>query len=105
MVAARWAARQAKDFAEADRLRDAIGSADPRDSDVPVVSNVDAKPHHLGADWTSLLSAQLSSPVRWRQSLLTLEAEGVTDFAELGALLLTSRTASVLRATLASCRS
>ncbi len=30
------------------------------------------------------MSAQLSSPVRWRQSLLTLESEGVTDFAELG---------------------
>jgi len=67
-----------------ERLRDAISAAEPRDSDVPVVSNVDAKPHHLGADWTSLLSAQLSSPVRWRQSLLTLESEGVTDFAELG---------------------
>ena len=67
-----------------DRLRDAINAAEPRDSDVPVVSNVDAKPHRLGSDWTSLLSAQLSSPVRWRQSLLTLESEGVTDFAELG---------------------
>jgi len=67
-----------------DRLRDAISSAEPRDADVPVVSNVDAKPHARGADWTNLLSAQLSSPVRWRQSLVTLEAEGVTDFAELG---------------------
>jgi len=67
-----------------DRLRDAIASAAPRDTDVPVVSNVDAKAHDLGADWTKLLSAQLSSPVRWRQSLQTLEAAGVTDFAELG---------------------
>jgi [acyl-carrier-protein] S-malonyltransferase len=67
-----------------DRLRDAIAAAAPRDTDVPVVSNVDAKPHDLGADWTNLLSAQLSSPVRWRQSLLALETEGVTDFAELG---------------------
>ncbi len=67
-----------------DRLRDAIAEADPRDTDVPVVSNVDAKPHDLGADWTSLLSAQLSSPVRWRQSLVALQAAGVTDFAELG---------------------
>jgi [acyl-carrier-protein] S-malonyltransferase len=67
-----------------DRLRAAIGAAEPRDSDVPVVSNVDAKPHRLGAEWTSLLSAQLSSPVRWRQSLRTMESEGVTDFAELG---------------------
>ena len=67
-----------------ERLRDAIADAALRDSDVPVVSNVDAKPHALGSEWTNLLSAQLSSPVRWRQSLLTLESEGVTDFAELG---------------------
>jgi [acyl-carrier-protein] S-malonyltransferase len=67
-----------------DRLRDAIAAAVPRDTDVPVVSNVDAKPHDRGADWTSLLSAQLSSPVRWRQSLLALQAEGITDYAELG---------------------
>ncbi len=67
-----------------DRLRDAIAAAAPRDTDVPVVSNVDAKPHDVGSEWASLLSAQLSSPVRWRQSLLTLENEGVTDFAELG---------------------
>jgi [acyl-carrier-protein] S-malonyltransferase len=67
-----------------DRLRDAIAAAVPRDTDVPVVSNVDAKPHDRGADWASLLSAQLSSPVRWRQSLLALQAEGVTDYAELG---------------------
>jgi [acyl-carrier-protein] S-malonyltransferase len=67
-----------------NRLRDAIAEAEPRDSDVPVVSNVDAKPHALGTEWTNLLSAQLSSPVRWRQSLVTLESEGVTDFAELG---------------------
>ncbi len=67
-----------------DRLRDAIAAAKPRDTDVPVVSNVDASPHNVGQEWASLLSAQLSSPVRWRQSLLTLQSEGVTDFAELG---------------------
>ena len=67
-----------------ERLREAIAEADPRDSDVPVVSNVDAKPHALGGEWATLLSAQLSSPVRWRQSLITLQGEGVTDFAELG---------------------
>lgn len=67
-----------------DRLRDAIAAAEPRDTDIPVVSNVDAKPHDRGDDWASLLSAQLSSPVRWRQSLVTLSQAGVTDFAELG---------------------
>ncbi|WP_420453328.1 ACP S-malonyltransferase [Ilumatobacter sp.] len=67
-----------------ERLREAIASAEPRNTDIPVVSNVDAQPHDLGGDWASLLSAQLSSPVRWRQSLVTLEGAGVTDFAELG---------------------
>jgi len=67
-----------------DRLRAALAEADPRDSDVPVVSNVDALLHDEAADWASLLSAQLSSPVRWKHSLLTLADAGVTDFAELG---------------------
>ena len=67
-----------------ERLRAALAQADPRDSDVPVVSNVDAMLHDQAADWSSLLSAQLSSPVRWKHSLLTLANNGVTDFAELG---------------------
>jgi [acyl-carrier-protein] S-malonyltransferase len=48
------------------------------------VSNVDAMAHDRGDDWASLLSAQLSSPVRWKHCLLTLEDAGVTSFAELG---------------------
>jgi [acyl-carrier-protein] S-malonyltransferase len=67
-----------------DRLRKAIAEANPRDTDVPIVSNVDALAHDRGDEWASLLSAQLSSPVRWRQVLLTLGREGVSDFVELG---------------------
>ena len=67
-----------------DRLRKAIAEADPRDTEVPVVSNVDALAHDTGTAWSSLLSAQLSSPVRWKHCLLTLADLGVTDFAELG---------------------
>ncbi len=67
-----------------DRLRDAIAAADIRDADIPVVSNVDAKPHDQGGEWVSLLSAQLSSPVRWKHCLQTMSGLGVTDFAELG---------------------
>jgi [acyl-carrier-protein] S-malonyltransferase len=67
-----------------DRLREALAAALPRDTDVPVVANVDAIAHNEGSVWASLLSAQLSSPVRWKQSLLTLSGAGVTDFAELG---------------------
>ena len=67
-----------------DRLRDAIALASPRDTEVPVISNVDALAHANGDEWSSLLSAQLSSPVRWKHCLLTLAEAGVTGFAELG---------------------
>jgi len=67
-----------------DRLREAIATAKPRDSDVPIVSNVDAKAHSHGNEWTTLLSAQLSSPVRWKQCLQTMFESGVKDFVELG---------------------
>jgi [acyl-carrier-protein] S-malonyltransferase len=67
-----------------DRLRDAIAAADIRDAEIPIVSNVDAKPHDQRGEWISLLSAQLSSPVRWKHCLQTLSSLGVTDFAELG---------------------
>jgi [acyl-carrier-protein] S-malonyltransferase len=67
-----------------DRLRGAIAAAGIRDAEIPVVSNVDAKPHDRGGEWISLLSAQLASPVRWKQCLQTLSTLGVTDFCELG---------------------
>jgi [acyl-carrier-protein] S-malonyltransferase len=67
-----------------ERLREAIAAADIRDAEIPVVSNVDAKPHDRGGEWTSLLSAQLASPVRWKHCLQTLASLGVTEFAELG---------------------
>lgn len=67
-----------------DRLRSAIALASPRDIEVPVISNVDALAHSIGDEWSSLLSAQLSSPVRWKHCLLTLAEAGVVDFVELG---------------------
>lgn len=67
-----------------DRLREAIAAAKPRDSDVPIVSNVDAKAHSHGNEWTTLLSAQLSSPVRWKQCLETMFESGIKNFVELG---------------------
>jgi len=67
-----------------ERLREAIAAADPRDTEVPVIANVDAHAHGEGAEWGRLLSAQLSSPVRWKHSLLQLADLGVTSFAELG---------------------
>lgn len=67
-----------------DRLRAAIATAAPRDTEVPVVSNVDSLAHDKGEEWSSLLSAQLSSPVRWKHCLVTLAESGVSGFVELG---------------------
>jgi len=67
-----------------DRLRDAIAEARLRDAEVPIVANVDARAHQEATEWTSLLSAQLSSPVRWKHSLLTMAEQGITAFIELG---------------------
>ncbi len=67
-----------------DRLRAALGGTDLRDSDIAVVANVDSQAHISGAEWATLLSAQLTSPVRWKQSLLTMSQMGITRFAELG---------------------
>ena len=67
-----------------DRLRVALAAAKPRDVDVPIVSNVDALLHQRGDEWSSLLSAQLCSPVRWRQVLLELQKQSVAGYVELG---------------------
>jgi len=67
-----------------DRLRKALAELDLRDLDLPVVANVDAQPHTDHTEWASLLSAQLCSPVRWRQTLHTLFDDGVRTFVEVG---------------------
>src|SRR6476619_2671322 len=63
-----------------DRLRKAIAAIDLRAGDRPVVANVDGKVHLEGSDWAALLTTQLCSPVRWRQSLHTLDELGATRF-------------------------
>ena len=67
-----------------DELRKAIDAVTFRSPDVPVVANIDARPHDDPAEWTTLLSAQLVSPVRWRQSVQRLADDGITKYVELG---------------------
>jgi [acyl-carrier-protein] S-malonyltransferase len=67
-----------------DELRAAVAGATLRRPDVPVVANIDARPHEDPEDWSRLLSAQLCSPVRWRQSVQRLVDDGVDTLVELG---------------------
>lgn len=67
-----------------DRLRKAIADTEFRDAHRPVYANVDAAPYQSAEDWPGLLGAQLTSPVRWRQTLHALDDAGTTVFLEIG---------------------
>ncbi len=65
-------------------LRKSLASTAFSVPEIPVVANVDARAHTVAEEWPGLLSAQLCSPVRWRQSLETLAGLGATRFVEVG---------------------
>lgn len=68
----------------AERLRAALAAtrfADPR---VPVYANVTAQPVTRAADIPDLLVRQLTSPVRWADSVAAMRTAGLTEFWELG---------------------
>jgi [acyl-carrier-protein] S-malonyltransferase len=66
------------------RLRQALDGAEFHAPEVPVVANVDARVHVDVAEWPGLLSSQLCSPVRWRQTLEAFHGRGATLLVELG---------------------
>ena len=50
----------------------------------PVYQNVDAKPHTDPNEIKENLLKQLTSPVRWTQSVINMINDGMTDFVECG---------------------
>ena len=67
-----------------DRLSKAVDKTEFRVPDHPVYANVDATAHTDAHAWIDLLSSQLTSPVRWRQSVHNMCDDGYTTFVELG---------------------
>lgn len=65
-----------------EALDDALTAATFTEPEHAVVANVDAAAHRDG--FAGLLSAQLCSRVRWRESLVTLAGLGASVFVELG---------------------
>jgi len=51
---------------------------------VPVISNVTGQPHGAPAEIQQRLVEQVTSPVRWEDSMRHLQAQGFTRFIELG---------------------
>ncbi len=60
---------------------EAISFKDPQ---VPVITNVDAKPVNTGEEARAAVIRQVSSPVRWLQSVEFLVKQGVQTFIEIG---------------------
>lgn len=66
------------------KLKETLGGIPINLPTVPVISNVTAKPHAAPADIHQRLVEQVTSPVRWEESMRHLIAEGFTRFIELG---------------------
>jgi [acyl-carrier-protein] S-malonyltransferase len=67
----------------------AVVEAGIADAALPVVCNVDGRPHTRAAVLVPLLVAQLCSPVEWVASVRTLAATGVDTVVEVGSGVLT----------------
>jgi [acyl-carrier-protein] S-malonyltransferase len=68
----------------ADRLKAALAGVVFKDPQWPVYANVTAKPVTKAHEVPTLLVAQLTSPVRWADSVVAMQAAGVSEFLELG---------------------
>ena len=67
-----------------DRLAAALAAVDLRPPRIPVVSNVDARPHHDPAEIRSLLARQVVGVVEWSDSMAYIVSAGVRSLWEVG---------------------
>jgi [acyl-carrier-protein] S-malonyltransferase len=67
-----------------ERLAEALADVEIRRPKLPVVSNVDARPHDDPDEIRQLLIKQILSPVRWEDSMRYLLEQGFDQFYEIG---------------------
>jgi [acyl-carrier-protein] S-malonyltransferase len=68
-----------------ERLRAALADVPLNRPRIPVVSNVDARPHDDSNEIRELLIKQVCSPVRWEDSMrYLLDEQKITQFYEIG---------------------
>lgn len=67
-----------------EELQEAIECTNFSTPKCPVYQNVDAKPHTNPAEIKANLIAQLTSSVRWTESVKNMIADGADDFTECG---------------------
>jgi len=70
--------------AAVERLTAAVDAVEIRPPRIPVVSNVDARPHHDPEEIRQLLARQVCGVVEWQASMEYLLAEGIESCYEVG---------------------
>lgn len=65
-------------------LKVALDEVEIHDAKIPVYANVTAKPVQKASEIRTLLFEQVTSPVRWHETVVNMAADGATSFIEIG---------------------
>ena len=68
----------------ADKLKVELAKIEIKEAKIPLVANVTADYVSQGAEIRKLLIKQVTSPVRWEESIHRMLSDGITDFVEVG---------------------
>lgn len=81
-----------------EELAEAIMATKFNDAKVPIYQNVDAKPHTKAEEIRENLIKQLTSAVRWSDSVVNMHNDGAEEFVEIGpGTVLTGLVAKILK--------
>ena len=67
-----------------DGLKVALDKTEFRDAKIPVYTNVTAKPVQKVNEIRARLFEQVTSPVRWEETIVNMSADGASSFIEIG---------------------
>lgn len=67
-----------------EKLKSALDSTNFYTSKFPVYTNVTSKPADSISEIKSLLSEQITAPVRWEETIRNMIADGIEEFYEIG---------------------
>jgi len=67
-----------------EKMRTFLNGVHFQNAEIPIVQNVDAKPHQDASEIRELLIQQVSAPVKWTQTMTELKFQGVTHAIEVG---------------------
>jgi len=67
-----------------DGLKTALDGVAFRNANMPVYANVTAKPVISADQIKAMLVEQVTSPVRWEETILNMSADGASSFCEIG---------------------